>query len=93
MENPFETEERRAFRETVRRFVAEEITPHVDDWDEQGSVPHELHIKAGALGAFGFGTEEKWGGLGFDDCFMRAAWWRPWMICWSRPSPAAAATG
>lgn len=74
MENPFETEERRAFRETVRRFVAEEITPYVDDWDERGSVPHDLHVKAGALGAFGFGAEEKWGGLGFDDCFMRAAW-------------------
>lgn len=74
MENPFDTEERRAFRETIRRFVAEEITPNVDAWDEAGAIPAELHEKVGALGVFGFGVEERWGGLGFDDCFMRAAY-------------------
>ncbi len=73
MRNPFETEERRAFRESVARFVAKDIAPFADDWDEAGEVPWELHRKAGALGLFGFGIDEKWGGLGFDDCFMRAA--------------------
>ena len=73
MQNPFETEERKAFRETVARFVAKEITPHVDEWDEAGDVPWEIHEKAGALGYFGFGIEEQYGGLGFDDAFMRAA--------------------
>jgi len=73
MHNPFETEERKAFRETVARFVAKEITPHVDEWDEAGDVPWEIHEKAGALGYFGFGIEEQYGGLGFDDAFMRAA--------------------
>ena len=74
MKNPFETQERRAFRETLRNFVADEITPHANEWDEAGSFPWELHEKAGALGVFGFGIEEKYGGLGFDDCFMRAAY-------------------
>ena len=74
MRNPFETQERRAFRETLRNFVADEITPHANEWDEAGSFPWELHEKAGALGVFGFGIEEKYGGLGFDDCFMRAAY-------------------
>jgi len=73
MQNPFETEERKAFRETVARFVAAEIKPHVDEWDEAGDVPWEIHEKAGALGYFGFGVEEQYGGLGFDDAFMRAA--------------------
>jgi len=73
MQNPFETEERKAFRETVARFVAKEITPNVDEWDEAGDVPWEIHEKAGALGYFGFGIDEQYGGLGFDDAFMRAA--------------------
>ncbi|MEM6663552.1 MAG: acyl-CoA dehydrogenase family protein [Pseudomonadota bacterium] len=74
MQNPFETEERAAFRAQVQRLVAAEITPHVDAWDEEGAVPAELHEKIGALGAFGFGIDEKYGGLGFEDCFMRAAY-------------------
>lgn len=73
MKNPFETEEQAAFRETMARFVETEITPYCDEWDEMGAVPAELHEKAGALGMFGFGIDEAYGGLGFDDCFMRAA--------------------
>lgn len=72
MKSPFESEARRAFRETMARFVATEIMPHADVWDEAGEVPWELHAKAGALGAFGFGVPEDYGGLGFDDCFLRA---------------------
>ncbi|RMB08606.1 acyl-CoA dehydrogenase family protein [Eilatimonas milleporae] len=74
MMNPFENEERRAFRETVRSFVANEVTPYADEWDEAGEIPWALHEKVGALGAFGFGVDEEYGGLGFDDCFMRAAY-------------------
>ncbi|MBT3535393.1 MAG: acyl-CoA dehydrogenase [Rhodospirillaceae bacterium] len=73
MQNPFENEERRAYRDTVRRFLEAEVKPHTDDWDEAGEIPWEMHEKIGALGIFGFGIEEQYGGLGFDDCFMRAA--------------------
>ena len=74
MINPFDNEERRAFRDMVRTFVANEVTPYADEWDEAGEIPWALHEKVGALGAFGFGVDEKYGGLGFDDCFMRAAY-------------------
>ncbi len=74
MIRPFETEERAAFRQTIRQFVANEVTPFASDWDEAGAIPHELHEKAGALGVFGFGVPEAFGGLGFDDAFMRAIW-------------------
>lgn len=73
MINPFETEERAAFRETVARFVQAEVAPHIDAWDEAGEIPWAMHEKVGALGVFGFGIDEKYGGLGFDDAFMRAA--------------------
>ena len=71
MKSPFETEERQAFRNTVIDFVEREIRPFVDGWDEAGETPWELHRKAGALGVFGFGIEERYGGLDFDDAFMR----------------------
>ncbi|WP_136656619.1 acyl-CoA dehydrogenase family protein [Nitratireductor sp. XY-223] len=73
MKNPFETDEQRAFRDSFARFVDTEIKPFADEWDEAGAIPWDLHRKAGALGMFGFGIDEAYGGLGFDDCFMRAA--------------------
>ncbi|GGX73831.1 acyl-CoA dehydrogenase [Litorimonas cladophorae] len=70
--NPFDTPERKAFRETIQNFVATEIRPYAHEWDEAGQVPWELHEKLGALGVFGFGIDEKYGGLGFEDPFMRS---------------------
>lgn len=71
MQNPFDTPERKAFRGSVEAFVAREIAPFANEWDEAGDFPWELHQKAGALGLFGFGIDEAYGGLGFDDAFMR----------------------
>lgn len=81
MINPFETDTRAAFRQTLRDFIAAEITPFADDWDEAGAVPWALHQKIGALGVWGFGIEERFGGLGFDDCFMRAAYSEELALC------------
>ena len=74
MKNPFDTDERRAFREMLTDFVSSKITPHVDAWDEAGEVPWALHTQLGALGVWGFGIDERYGGLGFDDAFMRATY-------------------
>ena len=71
MKSPFETEERRAFRDTIRNFVETEISPFAHEWDEAGAVPWALHEKLGELGIFGFGIDEEYGGLGFDCPFMR----------------------
>jgi len=88
MRNPFETEERKAFRDMVRDFVAREIKPHADDWDEKGQVPWELHREAGALGLFGFGIDECYGGLGFDDAFLRAIYAEEISQCGATGVPA-----
>jgi len=69
--NPFDTDERKAFRETIVSFVETEIRPYAFEWDEAGHVPWALHEKLGKLGVWGFGIDEKYGGLGFDDPFMR----------------------
>lgn len=89
MINPFDTEERRNFREILTRFVESEIKPWADEWDEAGEIPWELHEKVGALGAFGFDVDEQYGGLGFDDYFMRAAYNEEFAKCGANGVPAA----
>lgn len=62
-----ETEEHKAFRETVRRFVETEINPHVEAWDAAGEMPlHAIFKKLGALGMLGISRPEAFGGLGLD---------------------------
>ena len=89
LQNPFETEERKAFRDSMRQFTAQELTPNATKWDEAGGVPWEMHEKVGALGIWGFGVDEKYGGLGFDDCFMRAAVGEELHRCGASGIPAA----
>ena len=89
MLNPFDNEERRSFRETVRRFVENDIRPFVDEWDEAGEIPWRIHEMAGEIGFFGFGIKEEYGGLGFDDCFMRAAAWEEFGKCGAGGVPAS----
>ncbi|MEU6743054.1 acyl-CoA dehydrogenase family protein [Streptosporangium sandarakinum] len=48
------SEEQRLIRDTVRRFVAERILPHVGDWFEEGVFPaRELGPALGSLGLLG----------------------------------------
>ncbi|MDQ6835718.1 MAG: acyl-CoA dehydrogenase family protein, partial [Actinomycetota bacterium] len=55
------------FRESVRRFVAEEISPHHADWERAGIVPRELFAKAAAKGLLAMQVPERYGGAGVDD--------------------------
>jgi len=60
------SEDHQLFRQTLRRFVAREITPFVNDWDEQGGFPRELYQKAAETGLFGIGYPEAYGGTPGD---------------------------
>jgi glutaryl-CoA dehydrogenase len=52
------TEEERAMGETVRRFVAQRVRPHVADWYERGEAPvRELARELGSLGVLGMHLE------------------------------------
>ena len=59
------------FRETLRRFVAREIAPHVNDWDEAESFPRDLYRKAADVGLLGLGFPEEYGGIAETDTFHR----------------------
>lgn len=58
------------FRDALRTFVAREIAPHVDAWDEAGRVPRELYHKAAEIGLLGVGFPEQYGGTPADE-FMK----------------------
>jgi acyl-CoA dehydrogenase len=63
---PLDGPEHRAFRDTVRRFVAEEITPHHAQWEAAGQVPRALWRRAGELGLLCLTMPERYGGAGVD---------------------------
>lgn len=52
------SEEERAIRDTVRRFVADRVSPNIAGWYEDGSVPvRELAPELGKLGLLGMHLE------------------------------------
>lgn len=55
----------------LRTFVESEITPNVDEWENERSLPLGLHRKAARIGMFGVGFPESYGGLGTDDALLR----------------------
>jgi acyl-CoA dehydrogenase len=57
------------FRAALRDFVAREITPFVNAWDEAGTFPRALYRKAAELGALGVGFPEEYGGTPADVFF------------------------
>lgn len=60
------TPERQDLRGVVRRFVTDEVLPHLDGWERAGELPRELSKKAGALGLLGVAHPEAVGGGGGD---------------------------
>ena len=59
-------EEHELFRESLRRFVQEEIVPNVEEWEEQGRTPRSLFEKMGQLGFLGAEFPTEYGGAGAD---------------------------
>ncbi len=69
--SPFYSEDHEAFRAVVRQFTTNEITPYVQEWEQAGEVPRELYKKAAAVGLFGDGFGEQYGGHGQRDAILR----------------------
>ena len=64
MRNAYMTDELEAIYEQTVDFVAKEVTPHGDAWEEAGKVPREVLQQMGELGMFGLRVPEEHGGLG-----------------------------
>jgi alkylation response protein AidB-like acyl-CoA dehydrogenase len=62
-----EPEHLRLLRETLRRFVAQEMPPEaVRRWDREHRFPRELFAKLAALGVCGLTIDQAYGGQGRD---------------------------
>ncbi|MDO9316186.1 MAG: acyl-CoA dehydrogenase family protein [Burkholderiaceae bacterium] len=53
-----------AFREQVRRFIAGELSPHLDAWRRQGYIPREVWRPFGQMGFLLPEVPEEFGGAG-----------------------------
>lgn len=57
-------EDHEAFRATVRDFVAKEVTPVHEKWEEDGHPPRDFYRRLGELGVLGIQVPEEYGGGG-----------------------------
>ncbi|KAB7575688.1 acyl-CoA dehydrogenase family protein [Verminephrobacter eiseniae] len=61
------TPEHIALQDSVRQFIAREITPHIDEWEAVEIFPaHDIFKKLGNAGFLGVNKPVEFGGMGLD---------------------------
>jgi len=60
------TEEHQLFRESLRDFLQKEVVPHIDKWEETGTIERFIWKKFAEMGYFGLAYPEAYGGLDLD---------------------------
>ena len=67
------TPEHEELRRSLQKFIAAEINPHVDEWEDAGIFPaHALFKKMGDLGFLGLTKPVEFGGQGLDYSYAMA---------------------
>jgi len=62
-------EQHQQFRDSLRRFIEQEVVPHAAAWEEAGMVPREVLRKMGELGFLGIRYPEQYGGSDLDTIY------------------------
>ncbi len=62
-------ETHQAFRATLRKFIDNEINPHIDEWEKTTAPLHDIFRKMGDLGFLGIRYDPAYGGQGLDYWF------------------------
>jgi citronellyl-CoA dehydrogenase len=61
------TPEHEALKRTIQRWIADEINPHVDEWEAAGIFPaHQVFKRMGQLDLLGLNKPTAYGGMGLD---------------------------
>ncbi|GAA4239341.1 acyl-CoA dehydrogenase family protein [Postechiella marina] len=66
MNNMYFTEEHNLFRESLADFLQKEVVPHIDKWEETGTIDKFIWKKFGDMGFLGINYPEAYGGLNLD---------------------------
>jgi citronellyl-CoA dehydrogenase len=67
------TDEHLALQDSFSRLIANEINPHVEEWERAGAFPaHEVFAKLGKQSLLGINKPPEFGGLGLDYSFQAA---------------------
>jgi len=54
------------FRDSIRKFLEDEVVPYHEQWEEDGQVDRAVWLKAGELGMISPTVPEEFGGVGVD---------------------------
>ena len=60
------TEEHEFFRKSFQDFLKKEVVPHIDTWEQTGTIDRFSWEKFGEMGYFGLATPEAYGGMDLD---------------------------
>ena len=72
MQRTIFTEDHDDFRDSVRQFIAKEITPNMPEWEEAGCIPRDFYYKTAEIGINGLQVPEQYGGGGIDSFLFNA---------------------
>ncbi|MDT0608362.1 acyl-CoA dehydrogenase family protein [Croceitalea rosinachiae] len=66
MNSVYFTQEHQLFRDSLKDFLQKEVVPHIDKWENTGTIERFIWKKLAAMGYFGLATPESEEGLGLD---------------------------
>ncbi|WP_282136290.1 acyl-CoA dehydrogenase family protein [Seonamhaeicola maritimus] len=66
MNSMYFTEEHNLFRESLKNFLKKEVVPHINKWEETGTIDQSIWKKFAEMGFFGIHYPVEYGGLNLD---------------------------
>ncbi|MFV0564611.1 MAG: acyl-CoA dehydrogenase family protein [Flavobacteriaceae bacterium] len=70
MNSMYFTEEHRLFRQSLQDFLKKEVVPHIEKWEQTGTIDKFIWEKFGDMGFLGISYPEAYGGLNLDVFYM-----------------------
>lgn len=66
MNSIYFSEEHNSFRNSLRDFLHKEVVPHIEKWEETGTIERFIWKRFGDMGFFGINYPEAYGGMNLD---------------------------
>ncbi|MGV8993819.1 MAG: acyl-CoA dehydrogenase family protein [Flavobacterium sp.] len=66
MKSKYFSEEHDSFRQSLKDFLQKEVVPHIEKWEETGTIDRFIWKKFGDMGFFGINYPEAYGGMNLD---------------------------